>query len=90
MSKLQTIKKNLQGFIKKPRIVVLPDGPDHLNWLEVGKKSKKGWECTQVSWAQNFGHLWATGWIDDENIKKARQGKPYKWLSSGIGGHGCP
>lgn len=88
--RLNLAKENPQGFIKNPRIEMLPDGPDHLNWLELGEKEEKGIACTKVSWAPNFGWLWSTGWIDEMNIPKAKNGEKFQWVSSGIGGHGCP
>jgi hypothetical protein len=85
------IKVKPSGMIDKPRIVMLPDGPDHKNWIEVGKKEdKKGYKCVRVSYAPNFGHLWSSGYIDDANLVLAEKGEAYSWISSGIGGHGCP
>ena len=88
--RLKLAQENPQGFIKTPRIELMPDGPDHVNWLELGKTEEKGIECTKVSWAPNFGWLWGKGWINEENIAKAKKGEPWQWLSSGIGGHGSP
>jgi len=84
-------EKNSSG-LQKPlnKIVIMPDGPDHLNWLELGDKEGKGIRCVKVSWSPTFGHLWSSGWIDEENIEKARMGQEFSWRSSGIGGHGSP
>jgi len=91
------IKVEPSGMIKNPRIVMLPDGPDHKNWLELGKKKPIprvdgaiGYECVHVSYAPNFGHLWASGYIDDENLAKAKKGEKFSWWKSGIAGHGSP
>ena len=90
------IKPEISGIVEKPKLVMLPDGVDHLNWIEVGKKermstnSKIGYECCVVSYAPNFGHLWHSGRIDDENLEKAKLGKKFSWERSGISGHGCP
>lgn len=76
------------GMIKTPRIVRLPDGPDHINWIEVGKQEPRGLECFIIGYAPYFGHLWRSGWISEEELQKARSGKKYSWISSGLGGHG--
>lgn len=78
------------GLIKNPKIVMLPDGPDHKNWIEVGDKEKRGLKIAIISYAPKFGHLWRSGWISEEEIEKAKQGKKFQWLSSQISGHAIP
>jgi len=91
------IKVKPLGMIKNPRIVMLPDGPDHKNWFELGDKETIkgadgaiGYTCVHVSYAPDFGHLWSSGHIDDVNLALAGKGEKFSWYRSGIGGHGCP
>ena len=83
-------EQNPSGMVKNPKIVILGDGIDHLNWLELGKKESRGIETSHISWTPNFGHLWQSGWISEKEIEKAKKGQSFKWLHSGISGHGHP
>ena len=78
------------GLVKNPKIVMLPDGPDHKNWIEIGDKELHGLKIVIVSYAPNFGHLWKTGWISEEEFGKAKQGQKFQWLPQGIVGHAIP
>lgn len=88
--RLALAQQNLQGFTKKPEVVMLPDGSDHLTWLEVGKEEEKGLTVVLVTWAPNFGHLWRSGWISREELEKAKKDGSFEWLHRGISGHGSP
>jgi len=95
--KPEDIKVEPSGLIKNPRIVMMKDGPDHKNWIELGEKKaipevegKFGYYCCVVSYAPNFGHLWQTGYIDDENLAQLEKGDKFSWYKTGIAGHGCP
>lgn len=78
------------GFIKNPTIVMLQPGPDHENWIEVGEKEEHGLACVMVSYAPKFGWLYSRGWIDEEELEKAKAGKQFKWKRGIISGHMIP
>jgi hypothetical protein len=78
------------GIIKNPTIVMLPDGVDHKNWIEVGAKEERGLNVVIVAYHPKFGWLWQSGWITEEELEKAKKGEKFRWFSSGIAGHECP
>lgn len=77
------------GLIKNPTIVMLPDGPDHKNWIEVGEKEECGLKVVVVAYAPSFGWLWRSGWVTEEELEKAKEDGEFYWLFAGIGGHRC-
>jgi hypothetical protein len=78
------------GLIENPTIVMLPDGVDHKNWIEVGVMEEHGLKIVIVAYNEKFGWLWKDGWIAPEELEKAKKGEKFRWLSSGIAGHAIP
>jgi len=78
------------GLIENPTIVMLPDGVDHKNWIEVGAMEEHGLKIVIVAYNEKLGWLWKTGWITPEELEKAKRGEKFRWLSSGIAGHNIP
>ena len=83
--------KPTQLVSKNPRIVTLPDGPNHMNWLEVGEeKNRHGLKVAEIAYAPSFGHLYKVCWISEEELKKAEKGEKYTWQTMGFSGHSAP
>jgi hypothetical protein len=88
--KPEEITIELSGMIDNPEVISMPNGVDHLNWIELGKQKENGFDCVIVSYAPAFGWLWRSGQITREEALKAGKGKKFKWTSDGLCGHGCP